>query len=255
MCKIEDMPHRVVFRGEIQYAFSVSMVESCLVDRNSQFTLPVVSGPSLSSRDRGIWLFQDATMMTPAAFQQWGRALALPSAPCDLLAPIRTPQPVRRVTSRVNNMSGTYPSDKMGVTIPFESHKVELWAILVMDRDPDVLEFYDQPHPFKLRYLRTSGKQLQSHSFVRSERAACSQYHALVGWACLHPPESRRHHDHSIVRERETDPDPLWLLLSVARYWDNHQTACRRKRTRLAGSGPPHRRSLPRRSAPGQRAL
>jgi len=105
-------------------------------------------------------------MMTPAAFQQWCRTLALPPATCDLLATIRASQPVRRVTSRANNMSGTYPSDKMGVTVQFESHKVELWAILVMDRDPDVLEFYDQPHTFKLRYLRKSGKQMQSHSYT-----------------------------------------------------------------------------------------
>jgi putative transposase len=41
----------------------------------------------------------------------------------------------------------------MGVTIQFESHKVELWAILVMDHDPEVLEFFDQPDTFKLRYL------------------------------------------------------------------------------------------------------
>jgi len=105
-------------------------------------------------------------MMTPAAFQQWCRALGLPPATCDLLATIRASQPIRRVTSRANNMSGTYPSDKMGVTVQFESHKVELWAILVMDRDPDVLEFYDQPHTFKLRYLRKSGKQMQSHSYT-----------------------------------------------------------------------------------------
>src|SRR6266702_395768 len=105
-------------------------------------------------------------MMTPAAFQQWCRTLALPPATCDLLATILASQPVRRVTSRANNMSGTYPSDKMGVTVQFESHKVELWAILVMDRDPDVLEVYDQPHTFKLRYLRKSGKQMQSHSYT-----------------------------------------------------------------------------------------
>jgi len=105
-------------------------------------------------------------MMTPAAFQQWCRALALPPATCDLLATIRASQPVRRVTSRANNMSGTYPSDKMGVTVQFESHKVELWAILVMERDPEVLEFYDQPHTFTLRYLRKSGKQIQSHSYT-----------------------------------------------------------------------------------------
>jgi putative transposase len=105
-------------------------------------------------------------MMTSAAFQQWCRALALPPTTCDLLANIRTSLPVRCVMSRANNMSGTYPSDKMGVTVQFESHKVELWAILVMDRDPDVLEFYDQPHTIKLRYLRKSEKQMQSHYYT-----------------------------------------------------------------------------------------
>jgi hypothetical protein len=33
----------------------------------------------------------------------------------------------------------------MGVSIQFESHTVELWAIYLMEHDPDVLEFYDQP--------------------------------------------------------------------------------------------------------------
>src|SRR6266581_8979121 len=107
-----------------------------------------------------------ALPMAPAAFQQWCRARALAPSTCDYLSTIRSSQPVRRVTSRANNVSGTYPSDKMGVAVQFESHKVELWAILVMDRDPDVLEFYDQPHTFKLRYLRKSGKQMQSHSYT-----------------------------------------------------------------------------------------
>src|SRR5258708_21187438 len=93
-------------------------------------------------------------------------------------------------------MRGTYPSDKMGVTVQFESHKVELWAILVMDRDPDVLEFYDQPHTFKLRYLRKSGKQMQSHSYtpdflvLRRNAIAfeeCKTEHELHRLAALSP--------------------------------------------------------------------
>jgi len=105
-------------------------------------------------------------MMTPEAFQQWCRTLALAPGACDLLATIRASQPVRRVTSRAGNVSGLYPSDKMGVTIQFESHTVELWAILVMDRDPEVLEFFDQPHIFKLRYLAKSGKKMQGHYYT-----------------------------------------------------------------------------------------
>lgn len=91
-------------------------------------------------------------MMTPAAFLEWCDRLELPAATRKLLAGIRGSQPVRRVTSRAKNVSGMYPSSKMGVTIQFESHTIELWAILVMEHDPDVLEFYDQPTTFQLHY-------------------------------------------------------------------------------------------------------
>src|SRR5207342_1105262 len=78
--------------------------------------------------------------MTPAAFQQWCRTLALAPSTCDYLATIHGGHPVRRVTSRGNSVSRMYPSSKKGVTIQFESHKVELWATLAMDHDPEVLE-------------------------------------------------------------------------------------------------------------------
>ena|SRR2546421_5555217 len=71
--------------------------------------------------------------MTPTAFQQWCKQLALPASTCKPLVDIRSGDPVRRVTSRASNMSGAYPSDKMGITIQFESHKVEFWAILAME--------------------------------------------------------------------------------------------------------------------------
>ena len=75
-----------------------------------------------------------ASPMAPAAFQQWCRARALAPSTCDYLSTIRGSQPVRRVTSRANNVSGAYPSRKMGVTIQFESQNPESWAIVVMDQ-------------------------------------------------------------------------------------------------------------------------
>ena len=84
-------------------------------------------------------------MLTPSEFEQWGRELQLSPAAREMIAAIRTSPPARRVTSHAKNVSGTYPSRKMGVTIQFESHTVELWAIYLMEHDPDVLEFYDQP--------------------------------------------------------------------------------------------------------------
>ena len=48
--------------------------------------------------------------MAPVAFQQWCRARALAPSTCEYLSTIRRSQPVRRVTSRANNVSGAYPS-------------------------------------------------------------------------------------------------------------------------------------------------
>src|SRR6266702_5484764 len=104
--------------------------------------------------------------MAPAAFQQWCRTLSLSEASISFLSTLRHSPPVRRVTSRAGNVSGTYPSSKMGVTIQFESQSPELWAILVMDHDKDVLEFYDQPHTFKVRYLDKSGEKMLGHYYT-----------------------------------------------------------------------------------------
>lgn len=69
---------------------------------------------------------------------------------------IRTSPPVRRVRGRASNMSGRYPSVKMGRSIQFES-RVEFFAIYAMERDDDVLEYYDQPTRIQLHYRSLSG--------------------------------------------------------------------------------------------------
>jgi transposase InsO family protein len=48
----------------------------------------------------------------------------------------------------------------MGVTIQFESHRVELAAIYEMEHDAEVVEYYDQPPPLKLNYKSGNGKCL-----------------------------------------------------------------------------------------------
>jgi putative transposase len=99
-------------------------------------------------------------MLDPSQFQQWCQRLQLPPTTCDLITRLRTAPPARRVQSRAENVSGRYPSRKMGVTIQFESHTVELWAIYTMEHDPQVLEYLDQPLAFKLRYRSASGRQV-----------------------------------------------------------------------------------------------
>jgi len=72
---------------------------------------------------------------------------------------IRSSPPARRVRGRASNVSGRYPSIKMDVSIQFESHRVELWAIYAMERDDNVLEYYDQPTRIRLHYRSRSGRK------------------------------------------------------------------------------------------------
>src|SRR5579859_3457661 len=97
-------------------------------------------------------------VLTLSEFQQWCKTLRLSAETSDLIARIRFSTPSRRVQGRAGNVSGTYPSHKMGVTIQFESHTVELGAIYLMEHDDEVLEYYDQPPSFKLRYQTPSGR-------------------------------------------------------------------------------------------------
>jgi putative transposase len=69
---------------------------------------------------------------------------------------IRSSPPARRVRGRASNMSGRYPSVKMGCSIQFES-QVEFLAIYAMERDDDVLEYYDQPTRIQLHYRSLRG--------------------------------------------------------------------------------------------------
>ena len=95
-------------------------------------------------------------VMQSSEFDQWCQRLALSPATRDFLAHLRASPPVRRVQGRAQNVSGTYASRKMGVTIQFESHKVELWAIYAMEYDAQVLEYFDQPHTLPFTYQSPS---------------------------------------------------------------------------------------------------
>jgi len=48
----------------------------------------------------------------------------------------------------------------MGLTIQFESHRVELPLVYEMEHDPGVLEFYDQPPSIPLAYHAANGRRL-----------------------------------------------------------------------------------------------
>jgi putative transposase len=73
---------------------------------------------------------------------------------------VRCSDPARRVRSGRGNVSGRYPSKKMGMTIQFESHRVELAAIYEMEHDAGVLEYFDQPSSIKLLYDSPNGRPM-----------------------------------------------------------------------------------------------
>ncbi len=99
-------------------------------------------------------------MLSPEALESWCKEIGVLPCARALVDQIRTSDPARRVGGGRSNVSGRYPSRKMGVTIQFESHRVELAGIYEMEHDAEVLEFYDQPIQIKLNYDGAGGKRL-----------------------------------------------------------------------------------------------
>jgi putative transposase len=99
-------------------------------------------------------------VLNEADFSEWCRRLALTDAAQAIISGVRSRNPTRRVGGGRENVSGRYPSRKMGFTIQFESHKVELPFVYEVEHDPDVLEYYDQPPSIPLAYRAANGRHL-----------------------------------------------------------------------------------------------
>ncbi|MBA2394458.1 MAG: DDE-type integrase/transposase/recombinase [Ktedonobacteraceae bacterium] len=97
-------------------------------------------------------------MLTDEEFQMWCQRLQLSPETEAIITRIRSSPPVRKVRGRANNVSGKYPSPKMQRSIQFESQHVELWGCYGMERDDDVLEYYDQAIRIPLQYRANSGR-------------------------------------------------------------------------------------------------
>lgn len=97
-------------------------------------------------------------MLTTEEFRAWCQRLQLSPETEAIITRIRSSPPVRKVRGRADNVSGRYPSPKMQRSIQFESQHVEFWGIYAMERDDDVLEYYDQPTRFPLHYYANSGR-------------------------------------------------------------------------------------------------
>src|SRR5579871_868352 len=99
-------------------------------------------------------------MLNAEEFQQWCAQCGLGAQARAVIAQIRAAPPARRVRSAAGNVSGRYPSRKMGVTIQFESHRNELAGIYEMEHAAEVLEYYDQPPAIRLSYTALTGRRV-----------------------------------------------------------------------------------------------
>lgn len=99
-------------------------------------------------------------MLSNTDFEDWCHRLNLSDEARTLIHRIRESPPARAVRSSKDNVSGRYPSRKMGVTIQFESHKNELAFIYEYEHNDDVLEYYDQPCTIKLEYEAANERRL-----------------------------------------------------------------------------------------------
>src|SRR5256886_15682898 len=115
-------------------------------------------------------------MLSSDGLLSWFQRLEMPEQTRRTIEHIRSSGPSRRVGGGRSNVSGRYPSRKMGVTIQFESHRVELAAIYEMENDQQTLEFYDQPQAIALDYNSANGRrQVVRHTpdfFVIRQEAA-----------------------------------------------------------------------------------
>ena len=99
-------------------------------------------------------------MLTDVDLLAWYTKLGLAESARVVIDHIRSSDPARRVGGGRRNVCGLYPSKKMGVTIQFESHRVELAAVYELEHDDDVLAYFDQPPSFKLEYNSADGRRM-----------------------------------------------------------------------------------------------
>ncbi|WP_129125937.1 DDE-type integrase/transposase/recombinase [Geomonas oryzae] len=99
-------------------------------------------------------------MLTDDELEKWYLANNISVEAQSVINNIRESDPARIVQGGTKNVPGLFSSQKMGLEIQFESHKVELPLLWEYETDDDVLEFYDQPPSFKLIYHSKSGKLL-----------------------------------------------------------------------------------------------
>ncbi len=97
--------------------------------------------------------------LSESGFAAWCGEVGLSDAARAEVAGIRGSPPSRLVSGRAGNVHGRYPSRKMGHSVQFESHTVELPFIMLSEFDDDILEIWDQPPQIPLDYQAKAGRR------------------------------------------------------------------------------------------------
>jgi len=162
-------------------------------------------------------------MLDDDAYLRWLDQCGFSDSTRTLLDSIRRSPPVRCVAGGRGNIHGRYPRRKMRWTIQFESH-TELGAISIMEHDPGVLEYWDQPTRLKLHYHGPSGRQVTNwHPLdflvLRQEGASFAEWKREEELARLVKEHSDRYQRHSSGGYRsapgEVAAEALGLLYRV----------------------------------------
>jgi hypothetical protein len=183
-------------------------------------------------------------MLNSEEFQQWNLSRRWSKTTTGVIADIRAAPPTRRVRSRLGNVSGRYPSGKMGLTIQFESHTVELAGIYQMEYDSDVLEYYDQPPSIKLNYKSKNDRNVgvcQTPDFfvLRQEEAGWEEWKTVKElekltirmphrytidenhqWRC--PPGEAYARSLGLYYQLRTDAEINWRLQNNLRFLEDY---------------------------------
>ncbi len=108
--------------------------------------------------------------MTDDELEVWFQRRGLSEEARSLIRHTRKSPPSRRVGGGSSNVPCIYPSELMQESIQAESHRGELAGIYEMEwhkeGDNAVLEYYDQPPSFRVRYENAEGKHLSTEQTI-----------------------------------------------------------------------------------------
>jgi transposase InsO family protein len=99
-------------------------------------------------------------LLTDSGLIAFGARQGLVAATMELIKRVRASDPARRGFSRHKNVSGRFPSDKMGLALGTSAYHTEGLGLLGYELTPEVIEFWEEPGvELKFSYLDGRGRR------------------------------------------------------------------------------------------------